>query len=224
MEFYLNATALAFILGHLVNGIFSPKPMNPLWNMISQYAASDYGGILVTLGIVMFGFAEFLLGIYIISKKYHRHSWLSFTATLLLLIGSVPMILIGVYPTFKPNENPEGGILGKLGELIHHKISGNHTAIELTNNHLHNVNSMYAFSILLLAIFLLGVSFCKSAKFKRFGIIGIMLVPVIAALLWMAYHCPYNGSWQRSAFIISYCWMIATGRCLTIYEYDTKLN
>ena len=215
-EVYLYATALAFILGHVANLIFSPKPLNPLWNMISQYAASDYGGRFVTLGIEMFGFAQLLLGITIISKNYHRQSWQSFTATILLFIGSLPMILIGVYPTFKPNENPESGILGKVGDLIFHKIAGNHTATELTNNHLHNVNSMYAFPILLLAIFLLRVSFCKSAKFKRFGIIGIMLVPVIAALLWMAYHCPYNGTWQRSAFIISYCWMIAMGRCLNI--------
>lgn len=223
LEIHLYATALLFFLGHLVNFLFSPKPLNPFWNMISQYAASSYGGFLVTLGIVMFGLAEMHLALSFFFQKTHRWPWPVYLSSLLLVAGTIPMIMIGVYPTFRPDENRGTDFLGTVSAVLQPK--NRPTLVEIANDHWHNVGSALAFPFLLIALFLIGYAFFKSVQFKGLGIWAMLMVPVICILLGMAYtSLPFNGSWQRLVFLFSLTWMIATARRLRLTGAVSRSN
>jgi len=133
--------------------------------------------------------------------------------TICMAISSIPMAMIGVYPTFTPNEEN----ISKWRQFQNWLI-GHHSAQTLTeniSNHLHNVSSLIAFTLLLVGIFIVSASFLKDVDLKRIGRTGMSIFPLMIILLIPTYIGSfYNGSWQRMAFLLPFFWILYSSRTL----------
>jgi hypothetical membrane protein len=209
LEMLLYFTGVAFLVGHVVNRLTSPKPLNPLWNRISPFAASSYGGNYVTAGILMFALCIFLFGA--ITYVLYPRCLLARAGSCCMASSSLPMALIGVYPTFTPDDGSKSGRESIPGWLTHQLTPGLTEKISDT----HNVSSAIGFTLLFAGILCLSVSFLKIRQVRRLGQAGIILLPVMAVFLKMTYNGGfYNGSWQRAAFLLLFLWLIAATRRL----------
>lgn len=210
LEMLLYVTGGAFLVGHVVNRLTSPKPLNPLWNRISPFAASGYGGNYVTAGILMFALCLLLFGA--ITHALYIRCFLARAGIGCMAASSIPMALIGVYPTFTPNDGSKVRRESML-TWLRHQLTPDLT--EKMSDHTHNVSSAIAFTLLFAGILFLSVSFLKNREVRRLGQAGIIILPVMAIFLKMAYNGGfYNGSWQRMAFLLLFLWMLAGTRRL----------
>ncbi len=209
LEAMLYLTAAAFVAGHVVNRLTSPRPLNPLWNRISAFAASRYGCTYVTAGIVMFAICLLLFGV--IALMQCDKSLLARAGSICIAASSLPMAFVAAYPTFTP-----GGELVSKRE-VPFPSSGREAGSELServSDHWHNVSSAVAFTLLLAGILLVSVSLLKEGEVKRLGQSGILLFPVMVILLALTYKGRfYNGSWQRIAFLLLFSWILFGAIC-----------
>jgi len=201
VEVMLYVTAGALVAGHVINRVSSPRPLDPLWNRISTFAASRYGGNYVTAGIGLFALCLLLFGI--LTWASVEQGKLAKLGGVLIAMGSLPMLLVGVYPIYTPHEGNFGGAL-----IVH-------TTEEMRSNHLHYVASGVAFGLLLAGILLVSLSLLEGRRLKVLGWAGLILLPVTVELLGMTYRAHYyNGTWQRCAFLLPFAWMLTAARAM----------
>lgn len=203
LEWLLGLTVGTIFIGHVVNRLTSPVPLNPLWNRISGFAASGYGGNFVTAGIFIFALSLVLFGglVYVVLNS----SILAKAGGLFIALGSAPMALIAVFPTYTPrgeiiatDDSPLGWIASSLSRELTASMS----------DHLHNVSSAIAFAVVLAGIILVSIALLRTRRLRAGGRSGILLAPMLIIFLKMAYNgVSYNGTWQRTAFVLLLLWI-----------------
>ena len=212
LEIVLYVTATSFLAGHLVNWLTSPKPLNPLWRQISEYAASTHGGQLIETTITLYAVSMFLYGVINVIRL--RSNLISWVGGIFMAIGSVPMLLVARFRTFTPFETNMGWI-----ETLKYKISccfwGLHSAGENISNDNHN-KSIFAAAILFsVSLLLISISFLGSKKLNVLGKVGITIVPFFVGCYYLtSVGSFFPGLWQRLAFLMPFLWMLFATRSL----------
>ena len=201
LEPLLFLAAALIVTGHVVNRLTSPRPLNPLWNRVSTFAASQFGGHYVATGIGIFAICLLAFGIL---TSLRGPAARSATGSLCIALSALPMALVAIFPIFVPSEFRTSNA-GEVEVPI----------AVISSNHIHNVSSAIAFTLFLTGLLLTSIQYLREPSFRRLGQLGILLVPVDAAFLGMAYGgTTYNGSWQRGAFLLPFLWMAFATRRL----------
>jgi hypothetical protein len=210
VELVLYLSVGAILIGHVINRLTSPEPLNPLWNRMSTFAASGYGGDEVTAGIFLFAFDILLFGI--LSWVTSGGGFIARAGGMIMAISSIPVAFIATFPI----STPRGETVAKRESFLRWlEHQWDPAMTERMSQHLHNVSLGFAFTLILAGMVLLNLAFLTAPRLRRVGQAGLLLTPILLFFLRMTYNAPYyNGTWQRAAFVCLILWIWFANRRL----------